>query len=195
MTKFSLKGYLINKPSPISNQLCKFKKNDNVFLIEQIDDKWWKVNFGGCIGFVTSPYLVLTDDLIKKAKSIENDHSVSNEFILNQPVKDFKIYGANEKESKRIAKTFKKAGYTNINILSAKKVWFDFTKVNGGIGSDQVNIEYYINKKNYFSSPNLSHVYHVTSKDGKWVWIVIYENKYGNKKVRMFNKSLNRIIK
>jgi len=173
MTKFSLKGYLINKPSPISDQLCKFKKNDNVFLIEQIDGRWWKVNFDGCIGYVTSPYLVLTDDLIEKANSIENNYPVSdNDAILSQPV----ISKGNNKKASKILKraypnSFKKV--IRIDFINREKDYEDHRR------------EY--NRNRYYTSS-------YWSSNKIKTCLVTYEDIYGNIKIAEMDKKIRFII-
>lgn len=78
-TKFIRSGKLIDSPSINSKSICDFKKGKVVDIIEYFgitDAKnmnaiWWKVKYGKYIGYVTSPFLLLTDDINKFQKESE----------------------------------------------------------------------------------------------------------------------------
>ncbi len=72
-TKFILSGYLVDKPERKSNTTCEFKKKKEVKIIDFVNERWWKVDYKGCVGYVTSPYLLITDELIEFKENIQNN--------------------------------------------------------------------------------------------------------------------------
>ena len=64
-TKFVLSGYLTDQPKTLSLATCEFKKRKKVSVVDFMGGKWWKVNYNSCIGYVTTPFLFISDDLVK----------------------------------------------------------------------------------------------------------------------------------
>ena len=94
-----------------------------------------------------------------------------------------------EKQLKRINKTFKKSGYDVVHIVKIKKDWFSFERS-----------ELDATLKRNFPNSNTIRIfdknYHVVEPKGKWVWYVTYkENDMSGIRIRVFNKSLKRIIR
>ena len=99
-TKFILSGYLTDKSKTISK--CKFKKKKEVVIIDFMGEKWWKVNYNGCIGYVTSPSILITEELVEFGKikykklQIENSRKKDsikqiNDLIEKKRIEDIKL--------------------------------------------------------------------------------------------------------
>ena len=86
-TKFILSGYLVDKPERKSNTTCEFKKKKEVKIIDFVNERWWKVDYKGCVGYVTSPFILITDELIElreiKYKKLQVEIHRKNDSIQN----------------------------------------------------------------------------------------------------------------
>lgn len=77
LSKFSRNGFLADKPNVASKTLCEFRKNKDVEILDYIYGDWWKVKYKNCIGYVTSPFIIINEELNKikadKILKVAND--------------------------------------------------------------------------------------------------------------------------
>lgn len=79
-TKFIRNGVLTNKPNTISKSTCEFKKKRKVEVLDYIINDWWKVRYNNCTGFVTTSFILVSDELLKiKEDKIEDIYKKETE--------------------------------------------------------------------------------------------------------------------